>query len=70
MPELISRQDLEEKIDRGDDFTLVETLAAEQYRKAHLPGALNLPPDEVGERAGEVLPDKSADIILYCAKPA
>ena len=65
----ITREDLKEKIDRGDDFILVETLPAEYYRHSHLPGAINLPPERVAELAPELLPDREADIVVYCAKP-
>jgi rhodanese-related sulfurtransferase len=58
----IRREELESKLDRGDDFLLVETLPEEQYRYTHLPGALNLPPDALRESAPELLPDKDADI--------
>lgn len=68
--EEISRDELRAKMDRGDEFTLVETLSEEQYRQAHLPGAINLPPDSVTDRAGEVLPDKNADIVVYCGSPS
>ena len=69
MVETISREDLKSKMDRGDDFVLVETLPEEQYRHTHLPGALNLPPDQVREMAPELLPDKEADIVVYCGSP-
>jgi rhodanese-related sulfurtransferase len=69
MVETISREDLKSKIDRGDDFVLVETLSEEQYRHTHLPGALNLPPDRVRDMAAELLPDKEADIVVYCGSP-
>ena len=62
----ISREELKRKIDRGDPFLLVETLPAMAYLSAHLPGALNLPPDQVLKSAHLVLPDKSADIVIYC----
>ncbi len=65
----ISREDLKDKLDRGDDFILVETLAEQQFRHAHLPGAVNLPPDRVRELAPEVLPEKDADIVVYCGSP-
>lgn len=67
MVKIVSREDLKAKMDQGDDFVLVETLAEEQYRHSHLPGALNLPPDRVRELAPELLPNKEADIIVYCA---
>ena len=62
----ISRDELKQKIDRGDPFQLVETLPEPRYREWHLPGAVNLPPDRVKELAPKLLPDKSADIVVYC----
>ena len=62
----ISRDELREKIERGDEFQLVETLPATAYAHAHLPGAVNLPPDRVTELAPQVLLEKDADIIVYC----
>lgn len=63
----ITRDELKAKIDRHDNFVLVETLAKEYYRHSHLPGAINLPPDRVRALAPAMLPDKSADIVVYCA---
>jgi rhodanese-related sulfurtransferase len=69
MIETISRDDLKGKMDRGEDFTLVETLPSMAYHHTHLPGAINLPPDQVKELAPQLLPDKLAEIIVYCANP-
>lgn len=69
MTKTISRDELKEKIDRGDKFKLVETLAPTTYQHAHLPGAINMPPDQVGQLAANLLPDKQADIVVYCASP-
>ncbi len=66
MTATIGREELKAKIDRGDDVVLVETLDPEYYEDAHLPGALNLPPDRIGELAPEILPDKDVDIVVYC----
>jgi len=69
MIKTISRNDLKGKIDRGDNFVLVETLAPVAYEHAHLPGAINIPPDQVKQLAPQLLPDKDADIVVYCASP-
>ena len=69
MVETISRDELKQKMEGGDRFVLVETLSATAFEHAHLPGAVNLPPDRVKELAGKLLPDKSADIVVYCANP-
>lgn len=66
----ITREELKEKIESDNHFILAETLPKETYDHAHLPGAINLPPDRIGELAPEVLPDKSAEIVVYCSKPS
>jgi rhodanese-related sulfurtransferase len=65
----ISREELKEKMDRGEDLVLVDALAEMYYRHSHLPGAINLPVDQVTERAPELLPDKAAEIVVYCMDP-
>jgi rhodanese-related sulfurtransferase len=65
----ISRDELSKKIERGDQFSLVETLSETAYHHAHLPGALNLPPDKLTALAPTLLPDKNAEIVVYCASP-
>lgn len=47
--------------------TLVEALPRANYDNGHLPGALSLPHDQVDELAPELLPDKDAAIVVYCA---
>jgi len=68
MVETISREELKLKLDRGDSFQLVETLPETAYHHAHLPSAVNLSPDRVRELAPTLLPDKNADVVVYCAK--
>ncbi len=63
---VISRQELEQKLARKD-VVLVETLAEEKYQAAHLPGAINVPSARVGELAASMLPDKHAEIVVYCS---
>jgi len=67
MESTISTKALKAKLDRKGSVKLVETLAPERYREAHLPGALNIPPDKIKEVAPQLLPDKDAEIITYCA---
>ncbi|MFN7945400.1 MAG: rhodanese-like domain-containing protein [Blastocatellia bacterium] len=63
----ITREELLDKIRRGDHFRLVETLAPTAYEHAHLPGAINLPPDEIDRLAPKLLPDKNEEIVVYCS---
>ena len=63
----ISTKDLKSKLDKKQGITVVETLASERYREAHLPGALNIPPEQIRELAPQLLPNKNAEIVTYCA---
>lgn len=64
----ISREELKEKMDRGKEFFLVDALEEQYYRHSHLPGAINIPVEEI-ERAPEAIPDKGAEIVVYCMDP-
>jgi rhodanese-related sulfurtransferase len=67
MERTISTQDLKTKLDASDRINIVETLAPERYREAHIPGALNIPPEKIKELAPQLLPNKDAEIVTYCA---
>jgi rhodanese-related sulfurtransferase len=62
----ISRDELREKIDRGDSFILFEVLPEPYYRKHHLPGAVHMAPNDVEATVQRVAPEKDTDIVLYC----
>jgi rhodanese-related sulfurtransferase len=66
MDRTISTKDLKSKLDQPE-ITVVETLAPERYRQAHIPGALNIPPEKIKELAPQLLPAKNAEIVTYCA---
>jgi hypothetical protein len=36
------------------------------WRKHHLPGAKSLPPDRVEELTPQLVPDRGAEVVLYC----
>ena len=63
----ITRDELKQKLDHPKKFTLIEALPAEGYHHAHLPGAINLPPDQVRTLAPQLLPQKDTEVIVYCA---
>ncbi len=64
--QLISREDLKEKLDRGDEFKLVMVLGEWAYRAKHVPGTLNVSsPDQARD-----LQHPDDDIVAYCLNPA
>lgn len=67
MTRTISRQDLQARIARKQPVVILEALPEGYYAKAHLPGAINVPHDKVRDLAPHLLPDRSVEIVTYCA---
>ena len=55
-----------QEIDGGDAF-VIDTREPHEWDQAHLEGAHLVPPASVSERIGELVPDRSARVLLYCA---
>jgi rhodanese-related sulfurtransferase len=66
----VTADELVEKLDRGDDFVLVDALAPMIYAHSHLPTAINLPPSVVDStRCTKRIPDLDTEIVVYCSNP-
>jgi rhodanese-related sulfurtransferase len=63
----ISREELKAKLDRADVLVLLEALPATYFEDAHLPGAQNMPHDQVDALAPSLIPDRSTEVVVYCA---
>lgn len=63
----IPRDALKQRLDHKLPTTLVEALPQRYFDDGHLPGALNIPHDQVRAAAPSQLPDKDAFIVVYCA---
>jgi rhodanese-related sulfurtransferase len=68
LPE-ISRDELRAKIESGDEFVLVDALAPMSYARSHLPGAINLTPEWLDDRARRRIPDPATEVVVYCSGP-
>ena len=54
---------------RDPDVVVLDVLSAESYADAHLPGAINIPVEELRARAPVELPDLLRPIVVYCGGP-
>ena len=52
------------KLDRGDDFVLIDVREPHEYQICNIPAAKLIPLGEVGKRLGEL--DPEADIVIHC----
>lgn len=67
MTQFVSHDDLITLIASSKKHTIVEALPRNYYEDGHLPGAINIPHDEVQKNASRLLPLKSCPVIVYCA---
>lgn len=61
----ITREQLQDEIAAGT-VVVLEALPHDYYADGHLPGARNLPLDDVDARAAALVPDRDAAIVTYC----
>jgi len=53
-------------LDSKRAFLLIDARPAEEYRQAHIPGAINIPADRMKADAERLPKVKSTPIIFYC----
>jgi|Deesub1362A_J573_1020465.scaffolds.fasta_scaffold00050_145 rhodanese-related sulfurtransferase len=62
----ITRDELKNKMESGEDFILVDVRVKESYELEHLPGAINIPLEEIDDGVESIL-DKNKEIVVYCS---
>lgn len=67
MNKSITRSEIKHRMDNDLTMTIIEALPPKYYETGHLPGAINIPHDEVSNMAESMLPDKESFIVVYCA---
>ena len=63
----ISVEEVKTRVERGEQWTLLDVREREEYREGHLEGALSLPRGFLEMRVEETVPEKHTPIIAYCA---
>jgi rhodanese-related sulfurtransferase len=63
---LISKEELKQKLDRGDQFKLVNALGEWAFNAKHIPGSINISKIEDAKKI--LNPDD--DIVIYCSNPS
>lgn len=62
----IGREELREKLERGDDFKLVMTLSEWAFKAQHIPGSINI--NRMQDALKYLNPDD--EIVVYCSDEA
>lgn len=58
--------DVRPRLDRGDDFVLVDVREESEWAAGHLPKAVHLSRGIIERDIEKRIPDLNAEIILYC----
>jgi len=58
--------EVKNKLDRGDNFLLIDVREDNEYAKDHLPGAIHLGKGIIERDVEERVPDLNTPMILYC----
>jgi molybdopterin/thiamine biosynthesis adenylyltransferase/rhodanese-related sulfurtransferase len=66
---LVSLDELKARVEHRQEkpFTLVDVREKDEFRAGFIPGAVHIPRAHLEMQAEQKLPDKNAEIILYCA---
>ena len=62
---VMSREELLRRL-ADPRLTVVDTLPRPSYEAAHIRGAVSLPLSDLEALASRVLPDREAEIVVYC----
>lgn len=62
----IAPADVKALLDDGTAFTLLDVRRPDEYAAGHIPGAVNLPNEKIGDTKPDSLPDQNATIVVYC----
>ena len=62
----ISVAQLSELIEGGSPPLILDVRSPGEYARGHIPGAVNIPHNELVERLAELPAEKSAEVVVYC----
>ncbi len=58
--------EVRERLDRGDEFVLIDVREESEFAKDHLPGAIHLGKGIIERDIEARVPDLSTPMVLYC----
>lgn len=64
--EKISMSEGIKRMESDEDYILLDVRRADEFEAGHIPGAVNLPNEEIGREDIPSLPDKEQTIYIYC----
>ena len=66
MYEKITPEEAKKIMDSGEEHIILDTREQNEFDEGHIKGAILIPYTEIENKAIELLPDKDAQILVYC----
>ena len=66
MYQQITAEEAKKIMDSGEEHIVLDTREQDEFDNGHIPGALLIPYTEIENKAEEMIPDKNAQILVYC----
>lgn len=62
----IDQETAKKMMEKDDGHIILDVRTKEEYAAGHIPGAINLPNEDIQDQKPEVLPDTDQIILIYC----
>ena len=66
MYQQITPQEAKRIMDSGEEHIILDVREQDEFDEGHIPGAILIPYTEIDSQAEEKMPDKNAQILVYC----
>ena len=62
----ISQEEAMEMMEKEKNYVILDVRRDDEYKEGHIPGAINIPNEEINDTKPEKLPDLDQIILVYC----
>ena len=66
MYQQITAEEAKKIMDSGEEHIILDTREQDEFDEGHIAGSILIPYTEIENKAEEMLPDKDAQILVYC----
>jgi rhodanese-related sulfurtransferase len=64
----VSASELQASTGSGDPPLVLDVRTPEEFAEGHVPGAVNIPQDELGRRIQELAQRRRQEVVVYCER--